>query len=144
MLVEWFRINLFYGLSLFFVYFTYAYLLKEIIWKREWPHIIYYFFAFALLGISFNYFLEPNYIKALYKLFLNRLSFEELSRLIISSFFWMGWAILFSQAEKFAIEKLKRKESPKPPQDYLFQFLFYMIFLNFLTIIINYTFRRPI
>ena len=141
---EWVRTNLFYGLSLLFIYFTYSYLLKEKIWKSTWPHILYYFVAVSLVGIGFNYFLEPNYIHAGYKIFTNRFSSNDMSNLIVSSFFWIGWAILFSQIEKFFIEKLEIKKKSKSLQNYLLCFFIYILFLNLCTIILNQAFERPI
>ncbi len=142
--LEWVHSNLFYVLSLLFVYFTYAYLLKEIIWKRTWPHLFYYFCAFSIVGASFNYFLEPNYVKVIYKIFTNQFSSDEIPNLVITSFFWIGWSILFSQTEKFFAEKLGRDEQPILIENYIFIFFAYILFLNSLTIILNKAFGRPI
>ena len=130
MIIEWLRINLFYLMSLVFIYFTYAYLLKEIIWKRNWPHIFYYFLAFSIIGGSFNYFLQPNYMKAIYEAMTRRFSFHKLSILLVSSLFWIGWVILFSETEKFIIKKFNLKEKPKPLQEYLLYFFLFLLLIN--------------
>ena len=144
MFFEWIRGNLFYVLSLVFVYFTYAYFLKEVIWKKTWPHLFYYFCSFSIVGVSFNYFLAPNYIKVIYKIFTNQFSVDEIPNLIITSFFWIGWAILFSQIERFAAEKFDRNDEPILIQNYILSFFIYILYLNACTVVLNNVFARPI
>ena len=140
--LEWLRINLPYYSSLMFIFFTPAYVLWELIWNRKWPHLLYYFIAFSVVGSSYAYFGSPNYIHALHQIFTNQFNFYKMSILFFSSFFWIGWAVLFFQLEMFLSSKLKVKEEIKPVKHYILWFFVYMVYLNAVVWIIQSVFGR--
>ena len=140
--IEWIRINSPYYCSLMFVFFTPAYVLWEIVWKRKWPHIVFYFMAFSIVGGSYTYFEAPNYINALYEILTNRFSFHKMSTLFFSSLSWVGWAAFFFQLEVLFSDKWRIKEQIRPLQEYILWFFAYMVYLNCVVWIIHSIFNR--
>ena len=140
--LEWLRINLLYYFSLMLIFFTPAYILWGVIWKKKWPHIVYYLIAFSVVGSSYAYFEAPNYIHALYQVFTNQFSFHKMSILFFSSLFWVGWAAFFFQLEIFLSDKFKIKEKIRPIKDYMLWFFLYIVYLNIVIWIIHSLFER--
>ncbi len=139
---EWISINTFYILSLIFVFCTPAFVLRDIIWKRNWPHILIYCLVFGILGSYYCYFNAPDYVSTTYRVIKGYVFLTEIQKIILPTISWMGWGLLIYYIEKIVINVFQVDEKTRPLGEYLFYFFLYALYLDAVISILNPLFYR--